>query len=101
MIESQPIPAKARDSNYAKRRLWVDAERWLPLRIEYYDRRDRLLKRMSQGGIEEIDGIWTATKIIIMETPPPRFPHPLMQYTDVRYDLGLPDGAFEQTALKR
>ena len=99
VIESQPIPAKARDSNYAKRRLWVDAERWLPLRIEYYDRRDRLLKRMSQGGIEEIDGIWTATKII-METPR-RGSRTLMQYTDVRYDLGLPDGAFEQTALKR
>ena len=99
VIESRPIPAKAGDSNYAKRRLWVDAERWLPLRIEYYDRRDRLLKRMSQGGIEEIDGIWTATKVI-METPR-RKSRTLMQYTDVRYDLGLPDGAFEQTALKR
>ncbi|MYE13265.1 MAG: outer membrane lipoprotein-sorting protein [Gammaproteobacteria bacterium] len=99
VIESRPIPAKAKDSSYAKRRIWVDAERWLPLRIEYYDRRDRLLKILSQGGIEEIDGIWTATKLI-METPR-RDSRTLMQYADIRYDIGLPDSAFEQTALRR
>ena len=99
VIESRPIPAKAKDSSYAKRRIWVDAERWLPLRIEYYDRRDRLLKILSQGGIEEIDGIWTATKLI-METPR-RGSRTLMQYADIRYDIGLPDSAFEQTALRR
>ena len=99
VIESRPIPAKAEDSSYAKRRIWVDAERWLPLRIEYYDRRDRRLKVLSQGGIEAIDGIWTATKLI-METPR-RNSRTLMQYTDVRYDIGLADGDFEQTALRR
>ena len=99
IIESRPIAAKARDSNYAMRKIWVDTEWWLPLKIEYYDRRDRLLKRMLQGGIEQIEGIWTATKVI-METPR-RKSRTLMQYADVRYNLGLPDGAFEQTALKR
>ena len=99
LVESRPIPAKAKDSNYAKRRIWVDTEYWLPLQIEYFDRRDRLLKRLTQGGIEEIDGIWTATKLI-METPR-RKSRTLMQYDDIRYDVDIPDSAFEQTALKR
>ena len=99
LVESRPIPAKAKDSNYAKRRIWVDAEYWLPLQIEYFDRRGRLLKRLTQGGIEQIDGIWTATKLI-METPR-RNSRTLMQYTEVRYDIGIPDAAFEQTALAR
>ena len=99
VIDSRPIAAKAKDSNYARRRVWVDAERWIPLRIEYHDRRDRLMKRLSQGGIELIDGIWTATKLI-MEAPR-RKSRTLMQYSDVRYNVGLPDSAFEHTALKR
>ncbi|MEM7019491.1 MAG: outer membrane lipoprotein-sorting protein, partial [Pseudomonadota bacterium] len=65
VLDSVPIPIKAKDSNYAKRRLWVDKEYWLPLKIEFYDKRDRVLKVMEQGGIENIDGIWTATKIIM------------------------------------
>ena len=36
-------------------------ERWLTLRIAYYDRRERLVKRFSKGGIERMGGIWTAT----------------------------------------
>lgn len=99
VIESVPIPIKATDSNYAKRKLWVDQEFWLPLRIEYYDRRDRLLKTMVQGGIENVDGIWTATKLI-METPR-RKSKTLMQYFNVDYNVGLSDDAFEQGALKR
>ena len=99
VIESVPIPIKAADSNYAKRKLWVDKEYWVPVKIEYYDRRDRLLKTMVQGGIENIDGIWTATKLI-METPR-RKSKTLMQYFDVAYNVGLTDDAFEQGALKR
>ncbi len=99
VIESVPIPIKAADSNYAKRKLWIDKEYWVPVKIEYYDRRDRLLKTMVQGGIENIDGIWTATKLI-METPR-RKSKTLMQYFNVAYNLGLPDDAFEQGTLKR
>ena len=99
VIESRPIPAKAGESNYAMRRVTVDVERWLPLKIEYHDRRGRLLKQLSQGGIEQIGGIWTATKLI-METPR-RKSRTLMQYTEVRYNIGLADAEFDQTALKR
>ena len=99
VIESRPVPSKAKDSNYALRRIWVDAERWLPLMVEYYDKRERMIKRMSQGGIEEIDGIWTATKLI-METPR-KNSRTLMQYSGVRYNIELADSVFEQTALER
>lgn len=99
ILESTPIPAKAKDSNYGKRRSWVDQSTWLSLKIEFYDRRGRLLKVLSQGGIEQIDGIWTATKLI-METPRKKS-KTLMQYENVRYNLDLDDTVFEHTSLKR
>ncbi|MEM7217430.1 MAG: outer membrane lipoprotein-sorting protein [Pseudomonadota bacterium] len=99
VVESRPVPAKAQDSAYAMRRSWIDTERWIALQVEYYDRRDRLMKRLSQGGIEEIDGIWTATKLI-METPR-RKSRTLMQYSEVAYNVGLEDAVFEQATLGR
>lgn len=99
VVESIPIPEKAKDSNYVKRHVWVDKEKWLALKIEYFDGRDRLIKRLTQGGLEEIDGIWTATKLI-METPRKKS-RTLMQYSDVQYNVGLEDSAFDQSALKR
>ncbi len=99
LIESTPIPVKARDSNYARRKTWVDKEKWLALQVEYLDRRGRLIKRLTQGGIKEIDGIWTATKLI-METPRKKS-RTLMQYDNVRYNIGLSDSVFEQGSLKR
>ncbi|MEM7100027.1 MAG: outer membrane lipoprotein-sorting protein [Pseudomonadota bacterium] len=99
LVESTPIPIKAKDSNYAKRRVWVDKARWIAIKVEYYDKRDRLVKRLTQGGFEQIDGIWTATKLI-METPRKKS-RTLMQYSDVRYNVGLEDGVFEQSTLKR
>lgn len=99
VLESRPVVLKAADSNYGMRKAWVDAERFLPIKIELYDKRDRLSKVLSFGGFEEIDGIWTATKLI-METPK-RNSRTLMQYSEVRYNVGLEDGIFEQTALTR
>ena len=51
------------------------------------------------GGIERIGGIWTATKLI-METPT-RKSRTLMHYTKVRYNIGLAEAEFDQSALKR
>lgn len=99
VVESTPISAKDSDSNYAKRRQWIDSKYWLPLKIEYYDNRGRLLKTLIQGGIESIDGIWTATKLI-METPRKKS-RTLMQYFEISYNTGLKDDLFQQNSLKR
>lgn len=99
LLESSPVPVKAKDSNYTRRLRWIDKEYWLPVKIEFYDRHDRLVKIMLQGGIENIDGIWTATKLI-METPRKKS-RTLMQYFDVTYDTALDDALFEHSALKR
>lgn len=99
LIESTPIPVKAKDTNYSRRHTWVDKETWLALQVEYFDRRGRLLKRLKQGGIKQINNIWTATKLI-METPRKKS-RTLMQYSDVQYNVGLVDSVFQQSSLKR
>lgn len=99
VLVSIPVKSKAKDSNYGKRLTWLDQEYWLPLKIEYYDKRNRLIKTLTQGGIEKIEGIWTATKLI-MATPKNKS-RTLMQYHNVRYNTGLQDSLFQQSALER
>lgn len=99
LVESVPIPEKAKDSSYAKRKIWVDQETMVVLQVEFFDKRDRLLKRLTQGELKQIDGIWVATKLI-METPR-KNSRTLMQYSQIRYNTGLADNVFEQSSLKR
>lgn len=99
VVESTPIVAKVGDSNYAKRRQWIDHEYWLPLKIEYYDKRGRLLKTLIQGEIKLINGIWTATKLV-MQTPSKKS-RTLLQYLEVSYNNDLQDNLFQQSSLKR
>jgi outer membrane lipoprotein-sorting protein len=97
IVES--IPLKQRDSNYAKRILWIGKETFLPVKIDFFNSRDELLKTGWFGGFKQIKGIWTYTKMMF-ETPS-KGSRTLMQYTQYDYNLGLPDPLFEMSVLKR
>jgi outer membrane lipoprotein-sorting protein len=57
VVESQPkAPA-----TYAKRLAWIDAERWVPLKEEYYDAQGKLQRTFKADKVENIDGHWTIT----------------------------------------
>ncbi len=63
VIESTPTPQYARKSNYSRSTMWVDKNRYLPLKSKIYDRRGRLVKQMMFSNYEEVKGIWVAKKM--------------------------------------
>jgi outer membrane lipoprotein-sorting protein len=93
------IAKKKKDTNYSKRITWVRKDIWLPMKIEYYNKRGKHIKTAIYGGFKEIKGIWTITKIMV-ETPS-KGSKTLMQYDNVDYNIGLSDSLFEQSNLKR
>jgi outer membrane lipoprotein-sorting protein len=95
----EQIAKKQKDTNYSKRIVWVRKDTWLPMRTEYYNKRDKHFKTAIYGGFTEIKGIWTFTKIVT-ETPK-KESTTMMQYTNVDYNIGLSDAIFEQSNLKR
>lgn len=99
VIESTPIPEKKDQTAYSKRTTWVDKRTLLPLKVHFYDTRGRVVKTLESGGFTQIDGIWTATKLV-METPR-RGSRTLMQYVDIRYNTGLSESEFIQSELDR
>jgi len=99
VVESTPKKALKKDSNYSKRVLFIRKDIWLPVRVEYYDKRGRMMKTAVHGGFKQIDGIWTITRSIF-ETPS-RKTRTLFQRTGIVYNSGLDDGLFLQNSLKR
>src|SRR6056297_3268386 len=56
------VPTKD-DIEYAKMKMWVNKENYMPLKMEFYDRDGKLLKIMKNVNIEKIDGHLTPNKI--------------------------------------
>ena len=99
VIESTPRKELQKESNYSKRVLFVRKDIYLPLRVEYYDKRGRLMKTATHGGFKKIDGIWTTTQSLF-ETPA-RKTRTLFQRTDIVYNSGIDEALFLQSNLKR
>ncbi|MGB0850711.1 MAG: outer membrane lipoprotein-sorting protein [Bacteroidia bacterium] len=52
------LTAKVSDATYAKQKMWVDAERYVPLRQDLIAKSGKVLKRVSLSKVEKIDGRW-------------------------------------------
>jgi outer membrane lipoprotein-sorting protein len=61
------LTARRQDLAYHKRRMWVDAQRFIPLREELYARGGRLLKRTELSDIRQVQGRWFPTRIVFRD----------------------------------
>jgi outer membrane lipoprotein-sorting protein len=89
------------DAGYSRLELWVQKENFVPLAIDYYDDRDpeRLLKRLVQSDIRDVDGVPTAFKIVMLNRNDNTQTE--MELIEARYNLPLEDSMFTERALKR
>ena len=88
-----------KDSNYGRQVASIRKDIWLPLRIDFYDRHDRHLKTALFDRFEEIQGIWTATRMT-MDTPR-KNSRTIMEYEQVEYNSEMDAALFRKENLKR
>jgi hypothetical protein len=68
VIESIPANKKQkRSSGYTKRLLWIDSENFLTLKVEFYGRRDKLIKTQKSYEVQHIEGTIFRPKKTIMD----------------------------------
>ncbi len=67
VIESVPANSqKKRESSYSKRVMWVDQKTFVTLKIEFFDRRKRLMKTQTVFELENVTGtVWRAKKTMM------------------------------------
>lgn len=94
VLESRPVGS----ADYARRTSWIDTERWIPLKEEYSDSRERNIRVYTADRVEEIGGHWTVTHRTMRNLQTGRRTE--VTYQDVSYDQGLPDNLFTERALR-
>ena len=58
------LTAKVENVAYFKQRMWIDQERFVPLKEELYAKSGQLLKRVDFKAVQKIQGRWFPTTII-------------------------------------
>ncbi len=94
------LQARVEDVAYHSRKIWIDSERYVPLKEELFAKSGQLLKRTTFSDVKQIDGRWFPTTM--------RFKDMLKQgegtefrITTIKFNQNIPDHIFTKAVLRR
>lgn len=104
-IEGRPawvleLTARVEDVAYASRKVWVDRERFVPLKEELYAKSGQLLKRSTMSDIQKIEGRWFPTTVVYKDMLK-QGDGTEFRITSITFDQEIPDYIFTKAALKK
>jgi outer membrane lipoprotein-sorting protein len=94
------LTAKVNDAAYAKRKIWIDAERYVPLKEELYAKGGQLLKRSMLGNVIKIDGRWFPTMIVYKDMMK-QGNGTEFKISGIKFNQQIPEYIFTKAALKQ
>lgn len=88
-------------SGYSRMIMWVAKSDFVPRRIDYYSENDPdvILKRLTLTDIQEIEGIPTPMKMVMLDLQDNT--DTVMEYEELTYDVELPDDLFTERGMKK
>ena len=97
VVES--IPLDPESASRSKLISWIDKERFVPIKVEFYDKRSKALDRTAiSENITLIDGIWTPLDVTMTTH---RTGHKtVLSIKQVKYNIPLNPGYFSTNFLK-
>jgi outer membrane lipoprotein-sorting protein len=94
------LTAITADVAYQTQKLWVDKDRFIPLRKELYAKSGVLLKKMELSDVLQVQGRWYPKKIlfkdVLKEGEGTEF-----QMMDIEFNVKIPDYIFSKASLKK
>lgn len=97
VIELYP---KYKKSGYTRQIVWIEKERYIPIRIEYYDRKNSLLKSSESKNIKQyLDKYWRASEMIM--TNHQNGKKTTLLWENYSFGNGLTERNFDRNTLKR
>jgi len=88
-----------KNSGYTRQITWLDKAEYRPIRIEYYDRKDSLLKTLDFSGYKEYNGYWRADQFRMVNHQTGK--KTILNWQGYELGVGLNERDFNQNALKR
>lgn len=96
VVDMLPNDKKAKKTRYGKITAWIDTERFIALKENYY-RNGKLHKQRTQNGITQIDGIWVSLKVTMNNYSSSRVSQ--MGKSSVAFNIDISDEYLTQRAL--
>jgi len=94
------LTAKVEDAAYFSQKIWIDTERFVPLKQEMNAKSGQLLKRTTLSDVRQVQGRWFPMKVVykdvLKEGDGTEF-----RLTSVKFDQDIPDYIFTKAALKK
>ncbi len=97
VIERYPVD---KYSGYKRQVVWLDKAEYRPLKVDYYDRKDSLLKTYTAKGYRQYLGkYWRAGEMLMVNHQTGK--STLLKWSDFKFRTGLKETDFTQDSLKR
>lgn len=94
----ETVPKPETDSQYSRLLQYVDKKSWIPVRIEFYDQDNNLLKVNRVHRMERVQGYWTIIENTMENVQTEHRTE--LQVTNFRYNEDLPEGLFTVNFLE-
>jgi len=97
---SLELTAKVINVAYYSQKIWIDSERYIPLRQEMYAKSGQLLKRTELSNVRQIQGRWFPF-IIVYKDLLKQGKGTEFKISSIQFNQKIPDYIFTKAALKQ
>ena len=94
------LQAKTADVNYQIRKVWVDKNRYIPLKEELYAKSGKLLKKTELFNITKISGRWYPHKIVFKDMLKKGDGTEFI-IDEIEFDKEIPEYIFSKASLRK
>jgi negative regulator of sigma E activity len=94
------LTATVDDVAYHKMRLWVDKERWVPLKEELFAKSGKLLKKLELMDVTSINGRWFPRRMIFKDMLKTGKGTELI-IEEIEFDREIPEYIFSKASLRK
>lgn len=94
------LTAKVEDVAYARRKVWIDTERFIPLKEELYAKSGQLLKRSTMSNVRNIEGRWFPLTVVYKDMLK-QGEGTEFKITSIKFNQQIPDYIFTKAVLKQ
>jgi hypothetical protein len=97
VIELLPTPAKLRKSPFSKIVSYMDRERYLPVKEDFYNHNNQLYLQQIWHVLEKVDGVWVGRKVSMKNLISQRVSQ--LETESVKFNMDVSEEFFTQRSL--
>jgi len=87
-------------SGYTREQVWIDDRRYIPVKVDYYDRKNALLKTLIYQGYQQyLEQFWRAGKMVMTNHQTGK--STVLINKNYQFKQGLTERDFDRNSLKR